>query len=89
MPSIRSSPRHKATFACSLCIWRCLVAPNSDMFISPLFVAIATLPLTLRLIALVVPAHRLEPYAFWDASILNGPNATTQWRNMGYWEASL
>lgn len=59
---------------------------SRDMFISPLFVALATLPLTLRLIALVVPAHRLEPYAFWDASILNGPNATTQWRNMGYWE---
>lgn len=60
--------------------------------VQPYVVAIASLPLVARLIALVVPEAYLEPYASWSPDSLNlrpgETSATTAWRNMGYWEVS-
>lgn len=53
-------------------------------------VAVAALPLIFRLIAMVVPEPYLEPYAYWTSESLNlregETQATSRWRNMGYWE---
>lgn len=64
----------------------------SDM-VHPALLILVSLPLTFRLIPLVVPARWLEPYAYWSAASLNirpgddGPRS--QWRNMGWWMVSF
>ena len=54
----------------------------------PLLLGVASLPLIFRLVPMVVPAHYLEPYAYWNAATLNEQDGKveTYWRNMGYWE---
>jgi hypothetical protein len=56
--------------------------------IHPALIAIACLPVLLRLIPLVVPAQYLEPYAWWSSDVLNRKNGEvgSTWRNMGWWE---
>lgn len=58
----------------------------------PLVASLTFLPLLFRFIPMFVPAHYLEPYAWWDAATLNTPAAPgarqLRWNNMGYWDVS-
>jgi hypothetical protein len=56
--------------------------------VSPIFLFFVSLPVAFRIIPMLVPEAYLEPYAWWDARILNVPSDAGQkgWRNMGYWK---